>query len=215
MIIKIAPSILAADYARLGEDIKEVEKAGPDFWHIDVMDGNFVPNISIGASVVKAIRPFSRLPFEAHLMIREPLKYVESFLDAGSDIITLHIETIGKSDYKNLADRLHKGNKKIAVSLNPDTPASKIRDVAGVSDMVLVMTVNPGFGGQKFMEEVVPKISEIRSFYQGDIAVDGGINDKNAPACIKAGANILACGSYIFKAKDKKTAMESLRKCLI
>ena len=210
-MIKIAPSILAADYAHLAEDIRRVEQAGPDFWHIDVMDGHFVPTITIGPQVVKALRPVTDLPFEAHLMISEPLKYVDSFVEAGCGIITAHIETLSDDEYKKLADTLRKRGVKIAVSLNPATPASKIKEAAKVSDMVLVMTVNPGFGGQKFMEEVVPKIAEIRSFYKGDLAVDGGINNENAPLCLKAGANILAAGTYIFKAKDTKKAMEILR----
>lgn len=211
MSVKIAPSILAADYARLAEDIQRVEQFAPDFWHIDVMDGHFVPNITIGPQVVKALRPVSALPFEAHLMISEPLKYAQDFVDAGCGIITAHIETLSDDEYKQLADTLRKRGVKIAVSLNPATPASKIKEAARVSDMVLVMTVNPGFGGQKFMREVLPKISEIRSFYKGDLAVDGGINDENAPLCVKAGANILAAGTYIFKAKDTKKAMEILR----
>ena len=211
MNIKVAPSILAADFAHLAQEIKKVEAGGPDFWHIDIMDGHSVPNISIGPDVVKAIRPFTKLPFEAHLMIAEPLKYADSFIQSGADIITAHIETISDADYRLLAARLHKQGKKIAVSLNPPTPAFKIKEAVLVSDMVLVMTVHPGFGGQKFMPEVLPKIEEIRSFYKGDIAVDGGINDQNAPLAISAGANILACGTYIFKAGDIKKAIVRLR----
>lgn len=211
MTIKIAPSILAADYARLAEDIQRIERAGPDFWHIDVMDGHFVPNITIGPQVVKALRPVTNLIFEAHLMISEPLKYAQDFVDAGCNIITAHIETLSDDEYKKLADTLRNRGVKAAVSLNPATPTSRIKEAAKVSDMVLVMTVNPGFGGQKFMREALPKISEIRSFYKGDLAVDGGINDENAPLCLKAGANILAAGTYIFKAKDTKKAMERLR----
>lgn len=212
MQIKIAPSILAADYAHLAEDIQRVEQSGPDFWHIDVMDGHFVPNITIGPQVVKALRPVTNLPFEAHLMISEPLKYADRFVDAGCNIITVHIEALSNSAYKKLAQGLRERGVKAAISLNPATGAEKIKEAAEVSDMVLVMTVHPGFGGQKFMAEVLPKITEIRKFYAGDIAVDGGIDDTTAPLALDAGANVLAVGSYIFKAEDKQKAIERLRK---
>ncbi|OGX30869.1 MAG: ribulose-phosphate 3-epimerase [Omnitrophica WOR_2 bacterium RIFCSPLOWO2_12_FULL_46_30] len=211
MKIKIAPSLLAADSSRLAEEVKSVEKLGIDFLHIDVMDGHFVPNISIGPAIVKDLRPQTDLPFEAHLMIEQPLKYIERFVEAGADIITVHIETISVSDFRKQAGKLHKRGLRLAIALNPRTPAVKIKTLADSADMVLVMTVHPGFGGQKFIYAVVPKIAEIRSFYKGDIAVDGGINDKNAQAAVKAGANVLACGSYIFKAEDKKKAIEKLR----
>lgn len=211
--IKIAPSILAADYAHLADDLALVEKAGADFWHVDVMDGHFVPNITIGPLVVSALRHLTRLPFEAHLMISEPLKYADSFIQAGAGIITLHIETVSSEEFRELAESLHKRNIKIAVSLNPDTKVEAIKGVLDCSDMVLVMSVNPGFGGQKFMNEAVAKISGIRSCYTGDIAVDGGINDENSEICVKAGANILVAGTYIFRAKDKKNAIERLKKC--
>ena len=211
MNIKIAPSLLAADFSNLASEIRKVDKAGADLLHIDIMDGHFVPNISIGPGVVRAIRPLTNLPLEAHLMIKEPLKYIDRFVEAGADIITLHIETISNPDFRRQAEGLHKKAVKIGVALNPETAAGKIKSVSEVSDMVLVMTVQPGFGGQKFMSEVVPKISEIRSFFKGDLAVDGGIDAKNAKSAVRAGANILACGTYIFKAKDKKTAIEGLR----
>lgn len=211
MNIKIAPSLLAADSSRLADEVKSVEDLGVDFLHIDIMDGHFVPNISIGPAIVKDLRAHTDLPFEAHLMIEQPLKYIDRFVDAGADIITPHIETMSVLDFRRQAEKLHKRGLRIAIALNPRTPAVKIKPLADSADMVLVMTVHPGFGGQKFMYEVVPKIAEIRSFYKGDIAVDGGINDKNAKAAVRAGANVLACGSYIFKAKDKKKALERLR----
>lgn len=213
MNIKIAPSLLAADSSRLADEVKSVEKLGVNFLHIDVMDGHFVPNISIGPAIIKDLRAHTDLPFEAHLMIEQPLKYIERFVEAGAEIITLHIETISASDFRKQARSLHKRGLMIAIALNPRTPAAKIKSLTDNADMVLLMTVHPGFGGQKFMYEVVPKIAEVRSFYKGDIAVDGGINDKNAIAAVRAGANVLACGSYIFKAKDKKKAIERL-KCL-
>lgn len=210
MKIKIAPSLLAADFAKLGLEVEGISKLGIDFLHIDIMDGHFVPNISIGPAVLKSLRPFTKLPFEAHLMIAQPLRYIENFIGAGANIITLHIETITVKDFKLQADELHKRRIKIGIALNPETHYSKIKDVSSISDMVLVMTVNPGFGGQKFMDSVIPKISRIRSFFKGDIAVDGGIDDKNAKLVIKAGANILVCGTYLFKAKNKKEAIASL-----
>ncbi|HBU08835.1 MAG: ribulose-phosphate 3-epimerase [Omnitrophica WOR_2 bacterium RIFOXYB2_FULL_45_11] len=212
MNIKIAPSILSADFSKLGQEVKDISRYRIDFLHIDIMDGHFVPNITIGPAVVKAIRPYSELPFEAHLMISEPLKYIDSFIQAGANIITLHIETINEKDFITEAKRLRQQGVKIAISLNPGTDPGAIESVSKFSDMVLVMTVQPGFGGQKFMAEVLPKISQIRSFYPGDIAVDGGIDGDNSKLAVKAGANILACGTYIFKAKDKKSAIERLLK---
>lgn len=211
MDIKVAPSILAADFARLADEVKDISKAGIDFFHIDIMDGHFVPNISIGPAVVNALRPYTRLPLDVHLMIQEPLKYMDRFIGAGADIVTLHIETIKPQEFKQQAEKLHAKGIKIAVSLNPDTPVSRIKGVLGAADMVLVMTVYPGFGGQKFIASVVPKISEIRSIYSGDIAVDGGIDDKTARLAVKAGANVLAAGTYIFKAKDRKKAVRKLK----
>jgi len=212
MNIKIAPSILSADFSKLGQEVKDISRYRIDFLHIDIMDGHFVPNITIGPAVVKAIRPYSELPFEAHLMISEPLKYIDSFIQAGANIITLHIETINEKDFITEAKRLRQQGVKIAISLNPGTDPGAIESVSKFSDMVLVMTVQPGLRGQKFMAEVLPKISQIRSFYPGDIAVDGGIDGDNSKLAVKAGANILACGTYIFKAKDKKSAIERLLK---
>ncbi|TAN60340.1 ribulose-phosphate 3-epimerase [bacterium] len=211
MDIKVAPSILAADFANLADEVKDISRAGIDFFHIDIMDGHFVPNISIGPAVVNSLRPHTRLPLDVHLMIQEPLKYMDRFIGAGADIITLHIETIKPQKFKQQAEKLHAKGIKIAVSLNPDTPVSRIKGVLEAADMVLVMTVYPGFGGQKFISSVLPKITEIRSLYSGDIAVDGGIDDKTARLAVKAGANVLAAGTYIFKAKDRKKAVRKLK----
>ncbi len=211
MKIKIAPSILSADFSCLDKEIREVERSGADMLHIDVMDGHFVPNITIGPAVVKSIRKVTRLPLDVHLMIEAPQKLVDSFVKAGSDMITVHIEAVSKATIKSIKNKLKKQGVKLGVSLNPPTPLSKIKGILGLADFILVMSVNPGFGGQEFIPQVLPKIKELRSKFKGDIAVDGGINDKVAGELIKSGANILAAGSYIFSAKNKKQAIERIR----
>ena len=179
--------------------------------HIDVMDGHFVPNITIGPVVVKYIRKVTRLPLDVHLMIKNPQKYTADFVRAGSDMITVHIEAVSTAKLKAMSHELRAKGIRFGVSLNPATPLSKIRPVLSSVDFVLVMSVNPGFGGQKFIARVLPKIRHLRSIFSGDIAVDGGINERNARAVIKAGANVLAAGSYIFGAKNKKQAIERIR----
>jgi len=211
MIIKIAPSILAADFGCLCDEIKKVERAGADILHIDVMDGHFVPNITIGPAVVRDIRKITALPLDVHLMIENPEKLVDEFIKAGSDMITFHIETISKEKLKRQKEKLKEKNVLMGISLNPGTPLSKIKDVLPMVDFVLVMTVNPGFGGQKFIKEVLSKIKSLRAVFYKDIAVDGGINDVTARQVIEAGANILAAGSYIFGAKDTRSAIERIR----
>ncbi len=209
--IKVAPSILSADFSCLGQEIKRVELAGADMLHIDVMDGHFVPNITIGPVVVKYIRKVTKLPLDVHLMIKNPQNFIDDFVEAGSDMITVHIETISISKIKNQKSKLDKKGVKLGVSLNPNTPLSKIKNVLSLVDFVLVMSVNPGFSGQAFIPAVLPKIKELRSIFDGDISVDGGVNDKVAGSIIKAGANILAAGSYIFAAKNTKLAIERIR----
>ncbi|MDD5729915.1 MAG: ribulose-phosphate 3-epimerase [Candidatus Omnitrophica bacterium] len=211
MTLKIAPSILSADFSRLGKEIKEVESSGADMIHIDVMDGHFVPNLTIGPAVVKYIRKVTKLPLDVHLMIDNPLKYTDRFLQSGSDMLTLHIETITPAAFKKEASRLRKLGVRVGVSLNPATPLNKIKGILSHSDFVLVMTVNPGFGGQAFISGVLPKIKELRSLFSGDIAIDGGINDQTAKQVVACGANVLAAGSYIFGAKNKKKAIERLK----
>ena len=211
MKIKIAPSILSADFSCLAKEIKRVELAGADMIHIDVMDGHFVPNITIGPLVVRDIRRITKLPLDVHLMIREPQEYVADFLKVGSDMITLHVETISAKGFRLQAARLKVKGVKIGVSLNPQTSLKKLKGFLEVADFVLVMTVNPGFGGQKFIASVLPKIEKLRSVFKRDIAVDGGINDLTAKKVIRAGANVLAAGSYIFGAKNPKLAVERLR----
>lgn len=212
MKIQIAPSILSADFSCLDKEIRKVELAGADMLHVDIMDGHFVPNITIGPVVVRCIRRITKLPLDVHLMIENPQKYTGSFADAGSDMITMHIETINPANFKAQAKILRRRNIKVGISLNPGTPISKIKTVLAYVDFVLVMSVNPGFGGQKFIPGVLPKIKQLRAIFRGDISVDGGINDQVAQSLIDSGANILAAGSYIFKSKNVKRAIERIRK---
>jgi len=209
--IKIAPSILSADFSCLDREIKKVEDAGCDMLHIDVMDGHFVPNITIGPVVVKYIRKVTKLPLDVHLMIEEPQNFIADFLASGADMITVHIEVISSTKLKIQSAKLKNKGVKFGISLNPATPLAKIKDVLNLVDFVLVMSVNPGFSGQAFIPQVISKIKQLRSIYAGDIAVDGGINAGNAKRVINAGANILTAGSYIFGAKDVKQAIERIR----
>jgi len=210
-MIKVAPSILSADFRCLGREIKRVADAGADLVHIDVMDGHFVPNITIGPAIVKDIRRQTELPLDVHLMIEHPERFVDKFIDAGSDMITMHIEAIGVAAFKAQAKRLRRRGIKTGISLNPHTPIKKIRPVLGACDFVLVMSVNPGFGGQEFMPVAIPKIRQLRQVFKKEISVDGGINGQNARLVVAAGANILAAGSYIFKARDYRRAIERLK----
>jgi ribulose-phosphate 3-epimerase len=214
-MIKLAPSILSADFARLGEQIDEVATAGADYIHVDVMDGHFVPNISIGAPVVAAIRPVTSLPLDVHLMIEYPERYISEFVQAGADIITVHVEA---SPHLRKTIRLIKElGAKAGVSLNPPTPVSAVEDFLPHVDLVLVMSVNPGFGGQSFIPETLPKIAKVRKMLDdrglsAELEVDGGINEDNAPDVVKAGANVLVAGNSIFRAKEGiRRAMRRLR----
>ena len=208
--IKIAPSLLAADFTRLALEIEKVEKAGCDLLHIDVMDGHFVPNITVGPFIVKAIRRITKLPLDAHLMIEKPEKYIESFVEAGADHITIHAEAC----YGNLAECIeiiHSHAITCGVSLKPATPLARIEDHLKDLDLVLLMTVNPGFGGQAFMPEVLAKVRDLRSRLDRDIEVDGGINKETAKEAVKAGANVLVAGTAIFGKEDAKKAIQDLR----
>ena len=214
-MIKIAPSILSADFSRLEQEVRRVEKAGADLIHIDVMDGHFVPNITIGPVVVKSIRNKTSIPLDVHLMIENPDKYIDAFAEAGADIITVHVEAC--ANLQETLDHIRKLSKKVGVSLNPSTSIVRIQHVLKQVDMVLLMTVNPGFGGQKFIRSVLPKIKEIRQMIDNtglpiDIEVDGGIDETTAADVVKAGANILVAGTAIFKAPDIKEAIAQLRK---
>ena len=207
--ILIAPSILSADFSKLGQEIKDVEKAGADWIHIDVMDGHFVPNITIGPVVVKSIRPVTKLPLDVHLMIKEPEKYIESFVKAGSDIITFHIESDG--DPKEIVRLIRYFKKKVGVSVRPKTDIGKIAGILPMVDMALVMTVEPGFGGQVFMGDCLSKIEEIRKIFKKDIEVDGGVNELTAQDVIAKGANIIVAGTSVFGAKNYAEAIKKLR----
>ncbi len=206
----ISPSILSADFANLERDIKSVETAGADWLHIDVMDGHFVPNITIGVPVVSSINKVTELPLDVHLMIENPDKYIEAFAKAGADILTFHIES--NADVKSTIDLIKSFNIKAGLSIKPDTPAETVFPYLSDLDLVLVMTVEPGFGGQKFMPRCAEKIQIIRKNASKDliIQVDGGINAETARICTFYGANSLVAGNYIYKSENIKSAIESL-----
>jgi len=200
--IKISPSILSANFSELGNEIKRLEDAGADMIHVDVMDGHFVPNLTIGPPVIKALRNYSTLPFDVHLMISPVHKYIKDYADAGADIITIHPEAT--DDLEESINLIKKLNKKIGLSLNPDTPIDIIKKFLSSIDLVLIMSVYPGFGGQKFIPKVIDKIKELKNIKEKqnikfDIEVDGGIDFNNSKLVVEAGANILVSGTTIFK----------------
>jgi ribulose-phosphate 3-epimerase len=210
MPIKIAPSILSADFGRLAEEVRLVAEAGADWIHVDVMDGRFVPNLTIGPVVVSAVRRATQLPLDVHLMIVEPEKYIEDFARAGADIITVHVEAC--VHLHRTIQQIKSLGKKAGVSLNPHTPVSMLEHVLTDIDLVLIMSVNPGFGGQSFIPSALDKIRALRRVSSVDIEVDGGVNAKTASLVVAAGANILVAGSYVFNHEDYREAIESLRR---
>ena len=207
--VLIAPSILSADFSKLGQEVKDAEKAGADWIHVDVMDGHFVPNITIGSVVVKSIRPITKLPMDVHLMIEKPEGYIESFAKAGSDIITFHIEV--DEDPKEIIKLVRYFKKKVGVSIRPKTDLKDIEPVLNMVDMVLIMAVEPGFGGQEFIFDCLSKIGALRKIFKKDIEVDGGINEVNAVEVVNQGANILVAGTSVFGSVDYAQAIKKLR----
>ena len=211
----ISPSILSADFANLEREISRVKNAGAKWVHIDVMDGHFVPNITIGAPVVKSLRKATDLKLDVHLMISEPKKYINDFIEAGSDIITFHYEAQSELTL-DIIKEIKAHNVMAGLSIKPNTPSDVIKEFIPYLDLVLIMTVEPGFGGQKFIHDCVQKIADVKEFariYRKDnlyIQVDGGINDKTAKICTKMGVNSLVAGSYIFGAQDINSALRSL-----
>ncbi|SDX32646.1 MULTISPECIES: ribulose-phosphate 3-epimerase [Salimicrobium] len=212
---KIAPSILASDFANLESEIKEVEQAGADYIHVDVMDGKFVPNISIGIPVVKAIRPVTDLPLDVHLMISDPENYVEAFAEAGASIITVHQEAT--SHLHRTIQLIKNSGTKAGVVINPATPVEMLKPILHEVELVLVMSVNPGFGGQKFIPEVMEKVEKLYTWrkemnnYSYEIEVDGGVNKETSGLCKQAGADVLVAGSAIFNDRDREKAVSEIR----
>jgi len=213
--MKAAPSLLSCDFSKMGEEIQRVDKAGADWIHLDVMDGHFVPNLTIGPAIVSAVRPYTKLPFDVHLMIDYPLDYIDSFADAGADIITFHVEA--KSDIKKTIDKIKARGIKPGLVIKPKTPAEAVYEYLDEVYVILVMTVEPGFGGQSFMADMLPKVTAIkeecaRRGLDVLVEVDGGISEKTAPAAAKAGVDVCVSGTGIFKAKDTAAAIAAIKK---
>ncbi len=213
-MIKISPSILSADFANLERDIQKISSA--DYVHVDVMDGVFVPNITIGIPVVKAIRPTTALPLDVHLMITRPVRYVEEFCDAGADLVTVHVEADTEENIHAAIDKIHAKGKRAGVVLKPKTPAQAVLPFLEKVELILVMTVEPGFGGQSFMADQMEKVSAIRKMIDGknpacELEVDGGVAPDTRDTCVQAGANVLVAGSAVYKAADIPARIAELR----
>ena len=216
-MVKVSPSILSADFVNLERDIRSLTPAGADYVHVDVMDGLFVPNITIGIPVVAAIRKITELPLDVHLMIDRPLRYVDDFCKAGSDILTIHVEADTEDNTLAALKRIRENGVKAAISVKPKTPAEAVLPYLPYCDLILVMTVEPGFGGQSFMEDMMPKLKQIRSYIDAqnpgcELEVDGGINEITALICRENGANVLVAGSAYFKATDPAAFVNNVKK---
>ena len=215
-MIKLAPSILSADFCALGEDITEVQTGGADYLHVDVMDGVFVPNISIGIPVVKSVRNHTDMFLDVHLMITKPHRYVERFCQAGADLVVFHVEADEPQDVIAAIETVRRCGKKVGLAVKPKTPAEVLFPYLAMLDLVLVMTVEPGFGGQKFMADMLPKIQTLRTFIEQnqlacELEVDGGIDAQTSPLVKAAGANVLVAGSAVFKQLDRAAAIQMIR----
>ena len=213
-MIKIAPSILSADFAKLGEDINSISTA--DYLHFDVMDGIFVPNISIGIPVLQSVRKYTDMVLDVHLMITEPVRYVERFAEAGADIVVVHLESDTPENITAAVDKIKACGKKAGIAIKPKTSAEELLPYMDKLDLALVMTVEPGFGGQKFMADMMPKVQLLREYINThgldcELEVDGGVNPETAAVCINAGANVLVAGSDVFKASDRAARIKQLR----
>lgn len=215
-MIKVSPSILSADFVNLERDIRALTPAGADYVHIDVMDGQFVPNITIGIPVVAAIRRITELPLDVHLMIDRPIRYVDEFCKAGADILSFHLEADTPENVRLALEKIRSNGVKPALSIKPNTPAEAVLPYLSLCDLILVMTVEPGFGGQSFMEDMMPKVTKIRSCLDAEnpaceLEVDGGVNERTAKICTSAGANVLVAGSAYFKAADKAAFVRAVK----
>jgi ribulose-phosphate 3-epimerase len=215
-MIKVAPSILSADFARLGSEVEDIRLGGADYVHFDVMDGRFVPNLSIGIPVLKSLRKATEMFIDAHLMILEPVRYTEAFCKAGADLVNVHVEADSSERILAAIDTVKKLGKKAGVTLKPGTPAEAVLPYLDLVDLVLVMTVEPGFGGQSFMADMMPKLKKISEYIREknpgcELEVDGGVNVETAKTCVENGANVLVAGSAYFKAADKKEFVRTVK----